>query len=99
MDRSRKATRKGNEITLQHKSQREAALTEEMIEEKLAQLQASIEQVRGIAALQRRVKHFGECQPIEGETSGEFYEKLRHWFDRDLPQAKSPRHPPRQTGG
>jgi len=56
MDRSRKATRDGNEITLQHKSQREASLSEEIIEEKLALLQASIEQLRqtpsGTATLQ-----------------------------------------------
>ena len=97
MDRSRKATREGNEITLQHKSQQDALLTEEMIEEKLAQLKASIEQLRGAAVLQQRVKLFGECKRIEGETSGEFYEKLRRWFDRDLPPTKSPRHPPRQT--
>jgi len=98
MDRSRKATREGNEITLQHKSQQDASLTEEMIEEKLAQLQASIEQLSGTAELQQRVKLFGECKRIEGETSGEFHEKLRRWLDRDIPQAKSPRHPPRQSG-
>jgi hypothetical protein len=101
MDRTRKATREGNEITLQHKSQREASLTEEMIEEKLAQLQASIEWSRqtpgGTATLQQRVKLFGECKRVEGETSGQFYAKLRRWFDRDLPPAKSPRHPPRQS--
>jgi len=97
MDRSRKATREGNEITLQHKSQREASLTEEMIEAKLAQLQESIEKLSGTAELQQRVKNFGECKRIDGETSGEFYEKLRRWFDRDLPPAKSPRHPPRQS--
>ncbi len=99
MDRGRKATREGNEITLQHKSQREASLTEEMIEEKLAQLQASIEKLSGTTELQQRVKIFGECKRIEGETSGEFYQKLRRWFERDLPPAKSPRHPPRQIGG
>ena len=99
MDRSRKATREGNEITLQHKSQQDASLTEEMIEEKLAQLQSSIEQLSGTTELQLRVKLFGESKRIEGETSGQFYEKLRRWFDRDLPPAKSPRHPPRQTGG
>ncbi len=102
MDRSRKANREGNEDTLQHKSQRDALLTEEMIEGKLAQLQASIEQLKqtpeGTAMLQQRVKIFGECKRIESETSGEFYEKLRRWLDRDMPQAKSPRHPPRQTG-
>ena len=101
MDRSRKATREGNEITLQHKSEKEALLIEGLIEEKLAQLQASIEQLKqtpeGTADLQRRVKAFGECQRIEGETSGQFYDKLRRWLDRDIPLTKSPLHPPRQV--
>ena len=101
MDRSRKATREGNEITLQHKSQAEALLIEELIEEKLAQLQASVEQLKetpeGTANLQRRIKAFGECQRIEGETSGQFYDKLRRWLDREIPQTKAPLHPPRQV--
>ncbi len=100
MDRSRKANRDGNEVTLQHTSRREALLVEELVEEKLAQLQASIEQLKklpdGTAMLQQRVKIFGECKRDEVETSGQFYEKLRHWIDRDIPQTKSPRHPPRQ---
>lgn len=102
MDRSRKATRKGNEATLQHKSRREAALVEEMVEEKLAQLQASLEQLKktsaGKAELGRRVKAFGECRRSESETTAQFYDKLRRWLDRVIPQTKSPRHPPRQTG-
>ena len=101
MDRSRKATREGNEVTLQHMSPKEALLIEELVEEKLAQLQASIEQLKqtpeGTAELQRRIKAFGECQRIEGETSGQFYDKLRRWLDRDIPQTKSPLHPPRQV--
>jgi len=101
MDRSRKATREGNEITLQHVSPKEALLIEEMVEEKLAQLQASIEQLKqtpeGIAELQGRLKAFGECSRIEGETSGQFYDKLRRWLDRDIPQTKAPLHPPRQV--
>jgi len=103
MDRSRKANRDVNEATLQHKSQREASLVEEMVEEKLARLQASIEQLKqtpeGVGELQRRAKAFGECQQIEGETLSQFYDKLRHWLDRDIPQTKTPLHPPRQTGG
>ena len=97
MDRSRKATRAGNEITLQHKSPQEALLIEELIEANLAQLQASIEQMKqspeGTAELQRRVKAFGECQRIDDETSGQFYDKLRRWLDREIPQTKSPLHP------
>ena len=101
MDRSRKATREGNEVTLQHKSQKEALLIEELIEEKLLQLQASIEQLEqtpeGTAELQRRIKAFGACERIDGETSGQFYEKLRRWLDRVIPQTKLPLHPPRQV--
>ena len=100
MDRSRKANREGNEVTLQHKSRPEALRIGELVEENLAQLQASIEQLKqtpeGTAELQRRVKAFGECKRIEGETSGQFYDKLRRWLDRDIPQIKSPLHPPRQ---
>jgi hypothetical protein len=101
MARSRKATREGNEVTLQHMSPKEALLIEELVEEKLAQLQASIEQLKqtpeGTAEIQRRIKAFGECQRTEDETPGQFYDKLRRWLDRDIPQKKSPLHPPRQV--
>lgn len=101
MDRTRKASREGNEITLQHKSRPETLRIEELVEEKLAQLQASIEELKqtpeGIAELQRRIKVFGECKRIEGETSTQFYDKLRRWIDLDIPQTKSPLHPPRQV--
>lgn len=103
MDRSRKANREGNEVTLQHKSRKEALLIEELVEEKLAQLLASIEQLKqtpeGMAELERRVKVFGECKRIDDETPGQFYDKLRRWLERDIPQTKSPLHPPRQVGG
>ena len=102
MDRSRKANREGNEVTLQHKSRKEALLIEQLVEEKLAQLLASIEQLKqtpeGTAELERRVKVFGECQRIEDETPGQFYDKLRRWLERNT-ATKSPLHPPRQVGG
>ena len=101
MDRSRKANREGTEVTLQHKSRKEASLIEELVEEKLAQLQTSIEQLKqtpeGTAELQRRIKAFGECKRIDDETSGQFYDKLRRWLDREMPQTKSPLHHPRQV--
>jgi len=101
MDRSRKATREGNEVTLQHMSPKEALLIEELVKAKLANLQASIEQLKqtpeGTAELQRRIKAFGECQRIEGDTSGQFYERLRRWLDREIPPTKAPLHPPRQV--
>ena len=103
MDRSRKANRERNEVTLQHKSRKEALRIERLIEEKLAELQASMEQLRqtpeGMAELKRRTKVFGECKRIEDETPGQFYDKLRRWLEREIPQTKSPRHPPRQVGG
>ena len=101
MDRTRKATREGNEITLQHMSLKEALLIKELVGEKLVQLEASIEQLKetpeGIADLQRRTKAFGACQRIEGETTGQFYDKLRRWMERYTPQTKLPLHPPRQV--
>jgi hypothetical protein len=103
MDRSRKANRERNEVTLQHKSRKEALRIERLVEEKLAELQASMEQLRqtpeGMAELKRRTKVFGECKRIEDETPGQFYDKLRCWLEREIPQTKSPLHPPRQVGG
>jgi hypothetical protein len=103
MDRSRKANREVNEATLQHVSKGEAQLIEELVEGKLAELQATVEQLKqtpaGIAQLERRVKAFGDCRWDEEETTSQFYDKLRHWLERDIPQTKLPLHPPRQTGG
>ena len=102
MDNSRKANRDDNEITLQYKSRQETLLDEEFTEDKLKQLLESINQIDqtplGAAEFQRRTKLFGECQRIDGETSGQFYARLRYWLEREMPQAKSPLHPPRQTG-
>jgi len=101
MDRTRKATREGNEITLQHMSPKEAFLIEELVEDNLTQLLVSVEHLKetpeGAAELQRRVKAFGECQRTEDETSRQFYDKLRRWLEREIPQTKSPLHPPRQV--
>lgn len=103
MDRSRKANRARNEVTLQHKSRNEALSIERLVEENLAELQASMERLRqtpeGMAELKRRTKVFGECKRIEDETAGQFYDKLRRWLQREIPQTKSPLHPPRQVGG
>ena len=102
MDASRKANREDHEITLQYQSRQEALLLEELNDEKLTQLLAVIRELEqtpaGNAELQRRIKLLGECNRIEGETSGQFYARLRHWLDRDMPQTKFPLHAPRQTG-
>ena len=101
MDASRKASREGNEKTLQYKSQQEALLDEELNNDKATQLLAIISGLKetpaGAAELARRNKLFGECNRIEGETSGQFYARLRNWLDRDIPKTKSPRHAPRQN--
>lgn len=102
MDISRKANREAHEITLQYKSRRERMLEEELTEDNLTQLLVFISQLDqtppGTVEIQRRTKIFGECKRIRGETSGQFYARLRRWLDRDIPQAKSPLHAPRQTG-
>ena len=102
MDTSRKANRKDNEITLQYKTRQETLRDEELSEDKLQQLLAFISQhdqtPAGSAEFQRRRELFGECKRIEGETSGQFYARLHHWLDREMPRTKSPRHAPRQTG-
>jgi hypothetical protein len=101
MDRTRKATREGNEITLQHMSAKEVLLIEELVEDNLTQLLASVEQLKetpeGSSELQRRTKAFGECRRTEDETSRQFYDKLRRWLDQEIPQTRSPLHPPRQV--
>ena len=102
MDASRKATREGNETTLQYQSPHDALLVEELNEGQLTQLLESVSRLKetppGAAELEHRIKLFGECKRNEGETSGEFYGRLRHWLDRDVQQTKSPLHAPRQTG-
>jgi len=100
MDTSRKANRADHEITLQYKSRQDAQLTEELNEHKLTQLLAFVSALEqtppGSAEIERRTRLFGACKRIESETSGQFYARLRHWLDRDLPQTKSPLHAPRQ---
>ena len=101
MDITRKANREAHEVTLQYQSRQETLLVDELTEEKLTQLLAFIGRLAGTppgaAELQRRIKLFGPCNRIEGETSGQFYARLRHWLDRDPPRTKSPLHRPRQS--
>jgi hypothetical protein len=101
MDRRRKANRENDEVTLQHKSRAEALRIDELVAEKLLQLQASIDQLgktpEGALLLKRRIKFFGACERTADETTGQFYDKLRHWFNLEIPQTNAPRHPPRQV--
>jgi hypothetical protein len=98
MDITRQANREAHEAILQYRSRQASLLDEELIEEKLTQLIAFIGQLKrtpmGSAELHSRVKQFGGCKRNKGETSAEFYPKLRHWLDRDMRRTKSPRHSP-----
>jgi hypothetical protein len=100
VDASRKASREANETTLQYQSRQDTLDIEEQNDGKLRHLLAFVSQLErtppGAAELQRRTRIFGECKRIEGETSGQFHARLRHWLDRDLPKTKSPFHAPRQ---
>ena len=94
MDTTRKAKREAQELTLQYRSRQETLLGEELTEDKLFQLliyfgklQSSPE---GADELHRRVNLFGECKRGAGETSAEYYAKLRHWLDRSISRKKSP---------
>jgi hypothetical protein len=102
MNGSRKAIRGDNEITLQYRSPQVALLEEELNEDQLTQLRELIGGLErtppGAAELQRRVKLFGECKQIDGETLGQFYGKLHYWLDKEMPPTKSAIHAPSQTG-
>ena len=102
MDISRKRNREANEITLQYQSRREGMLEEELTEDNLTQLLVFVSHLDqtppGAAELQRRRQILGECERIEGETSAQFYARLRQWLDKDMSKMKSPLHAPRQIG-
>jgi hypothetical protein len=101
MDISGKAHQEAQEVTLQYLIRQESLLDHELTEDKLTQLLAFIGELEqtpeGTDEIQRRVKLLGECKRSRAETSKEFYSKLRHWLDREIPQTKPPLHPPRQT--
>jgi hypothetical protein len=94
MDITREAHRAAQEATLQYRSRQEALLDDEQAEEKLTQLLAFIGSLRrtpeGAAEIRRQVASFGECRRNNGETSAEFYGRLRRWLDRSTPRPRSP---------
>jgi hypothetical protein len=83
---NRKMKREAVEATLRFTSRQETLSAEDLIEERLTHLQMFIGQLKrtphGWAEIERRIKRFGDCEQIEGETSSHFYGKLRHWLDR-----------------
>ncbi len=70
---------------------RQAALTpDELIEEKLTQLQLFLDQLastpEGRAELEHRIERFGRCTRSDAETAKQFHGRLRNWLDRNLQQ-------------
>ena len=101
MEITRKAIREAQEANLRTRSRQETLLDWELIDEKLTHLLDFIGKLKqtpiGTVEIQSRVKRFGRCDRSKGETSVEFYPKLRHWLDRDMPRTKPPRRTPRQS--
>jgi hypothetical protein len=100
LDRSRRANREDNEKTVEYRSREQVLLDAEKIEEKLPHLLAFILRLErtppGAAELKLRTKSFGECKRLAGETSEQFYGRLRYWLDRSIPRPKSARQAKRQ---
>lgn len=75
---------------------------QDLTEEKLAQLLEFIGELQqhpeGAAELKLRINRYGKCDRMEGETTAQFYGRLRSWLDKDLPLTKSSRHAPSENG-
>ena len=75
MDRTRKANRQDDEVTLQYRTHNDVLREGELIEEKLKQLQATVAQLeqtpQGMAELQRRTALYGELAETTGLASAE----------------------------
>lgn len=91
MHTNRKLRTEAPQATLQLKSWQETLSEKDLIEEKLVHLQVFIDHLahtdQGLAEIERRTRCFGQCKRIDGETSGKFYARLRHWLDRDMPRS------------
>ena len=102
MNPKQNAKREGHEATLQYRTHQETLGVEERYEERLAQLHSYIRQLKrtppGAVEFERRIKVFGECNRVDNEPTNQFYGRLRHWLDRDMPLAKARLHPPRHSG-
>ena len=100
MNPSGKTWREANDFTLEFESTHEIMPINELDENNLRQLlvyMSWLEQTpQGATDLQRRITLFGDCRRSDGETSGQFYTRLRQWLDRDFPTTKSQRRARRQ---
>jgi hypothetical protein len=86
MNLTRKTKQENLAQTRLYRSRQAELLADDVIEEKLTQLLVFIGQLNhtphGRAEIERRVSRYGECNRLEGETSGQFYAKLRNWLDK-----------------
>ena len=76
------------ETVVQGRNRQRDLPADDLIKEKLADLQAFIchlaQTPNGKVDLQRRVQVLGKCLPARGESDRQFYGKLRLWLDRDV---------------
>ena len=76
------------EIVLQGRIRQGHLTADDLIKEKLADLQAFIchlaQTPNGKVDLQRRVQVLGKCLQVREETDRHFYGRLRLWLDRDV---------------
>ena len=88
MTTTRETKQDGLDAMLHYQIQLRGLRPEGLIEEKLTQLQSFLFQMArtptGREELERRVRRFGHCRQLAGETAGQFYGKLRQWLDRDI---------------
>src|SRR4051794_4971897 len=93
MDMTRKAHREAQDAIRRYGDRQKGLLDWQVADEKLAQLLAFIGQLErtpaGSIELESRIERFGGCNRNDGESAAEYYSKLRHWLDRDLPRTKS----------
>ena len=95
MDLRRKTTPEQNEPAISARSQADTRPVDEINDEKLTKLLTFLSSLQrtppGAAEVERRTQLYGECKRSESESSAQFYARLRHWLDRDLPQPQSSR--------
>ena len=101
MDLRRKNMPEKNAPATPTRSQPETRHSDDVNDEKLTKLLAFLSSLQrtppGAAEVERRTQLFGECRRSENETSAQYYARLRHWLDRDLPQVHSSRVARRQS--
>ena len=88
MNPTRQSKQDDLKAVLQHRAWQAELGPDELIAERLVQLQAFISQLadtpHGREEIRRRIERFGECTRRDDETANQFHGRLRRWLDRDL---------------